>query len=170
MGERMGTPGGGGSSISDARSIPGDGLLIMDEAAFQAVAAHCAEGYPHEVCGLLVGRAEGDGVKRIVRAERAKNLNTERAHDRYELDPMDWLRVDRSLDGTDLAIVGVYHSHPDHPARPSQTDLERAWPALSYLIVSVEKGTPTTARSWVLNEAAGRFEEETVRLEPGGGS
>ena len=140
-------------------------MLIMDEAVYKAVAAHCAEGYPHEVCGLLVGRAEGDGVKRIVRAERARNLNTERAHDRYELDPMDYLRIDRSLDGTDLAIVGVYHSHPDHPARPSQTDLERAWPALSYLIVSVEKGTPVVARSWVLDEAAGRFQEEPVRIQ-----
>jgi len=140
-------------------------MLIIDEAAYAAIAAHGSEGYPYEVCGLLVGKAEG-GVKRIVRAERARNLNTERAHDRYELDPMDFLRVDRSLDGTDLAIVGVYHSHPDHPARPSQTDLERAWPALSYLIVSVEKGTPVAARSWVLDEAAGQFREEPVRVEP----
>src|SRR5690606_25408508 len=130
-----------------------------------AIAAHCSEGYPYEVCRLLAGKAEG-GVKRIVRAERARNRNTERAHDRYEHDPMEFLRVDRSLAGRDLAIVGVYHSHPDLPARPAQTDLERAWPALSYLIVSVEKGTPVAARSWVLDEAAGQFQEGPVRVEP----
>src|SRR5690606_13796735 len=141
-------------------------MLIMDEAAFQAIAAHCQEGYPFEVCGLLVGRAEG-GATRILRAERAKNLNTQRPHDRYELDPMDWLRVDRSLDGTDLAIVGLDHSHPDHPARPSPTDLELAWPGLPYLIVSVEKGPPTEARAWVLDEAAGAFREKPLRVEPG---
>ncbi|MBO8142117.1 MAG: M67 family metallopeptidase [Firmicutes bacterium] len=142
-------------------------MIILDRDTYEAILAHCCEEYPHEACGLLVGRAEQDGAKRLVRAERARNLNTERAHDRYELDPQDFLRVDRSLDGTGYAIAGVYHSHPDHPARPSAFDTERAWPGVSYLLVSVARGRPAEARSWVLDEGTQTFREEPIRIEQG---
>ncbi len=138
-------------------------MLIVRSQAYEAMLAHAREDYPHECCGLLVGRVEGE--RRLVESvRRARNLNVERAHDRFELDPQDYLRVDRELRGTGLEIVGFYHSHPDHPARPSQYDAERAFPSYSYIIISVEKGTPVQARSWVFDEANRRFDEEGLEV------
>lgn len=107
-----------------------------------------------------------------MRAEPAENLNAERSHDRYDLDPRAWVRVERCLASAPpprLEIVGVYHSHPDHPARPSRTDLERAWPDLVYLIVAVEKGRSAAATAWVLCESPRGFDEMEVFLPEGGG-
>jgi proteasome lid subunit RPN8/RPN11 len=114
----------------------------------------------------MIGTAEaGD---RVVHASRkCKNLNTERAHDRYEMDPMCMLKTQREFENGPLDIVGIYHSHPDHPSRASQTDTDRAWPDYSYVIASVQKGTVAGAQSWVLNEAEKRFYEEPLVVDEG---
>ena len=107
-----------------------------------------------------------DGETRIVHTFRkAKNLNTERAHDRYDMDPMDQLRTQREFAGTEFDVIGIYHSHPDHPSRPSQTDTDRAWPNYSYVIISVQGGTVASANSWVLNEGERKFYEEPLVTE-----
>jgi len=103
------------------------------------------------------------GENKEVHAFRTcKNLNTERAHDRYDMDPLDMLRVEREFENSPWDIIGIYHSHPDHPSRPSQTDTDRAWPAYSYVIISVQKGSVATAQSWVLNEGERKFYEEPL--------
>lgn len=118
-----------------------------------------SEGHPLETCGLLVGRSEGDRVE-IARVTQARNLNQQRASDRYELDPKDFLEADKAarLDGLD--IVGFWHSHPDCPARPSTTDLEAAWDGYSYLIIGVTGAGDTDLHSWRL--AQDLFLEETI--------
>lgn len=140
-------------------------MIRLEREHLTAIHRHAEEAYPEECCGLLVGTLSPAGDKQIHRVERATNLNRERARDRYELDPRDFLRVDGELRGTDLAIVGVYHSHPDHPARPSRFDAERAWPAFSYVIVSVQEGRAAATHSWLYDAARGEFDLEPVEVE-----
>jgi len=117
------------------------------------------DGYPNEACGLVVGLQE-HGCTRVRRAVQARNLVVERARDRFELDPGDQLAADRAAQGEGLAVVGVWHSHPDHPAVPSETDRAAAWESWSYLILSVGAEGVGALRSWRLS--AGAFQEEEV--------
>jgi len=95
--------------------------------------------YPHEGCGVLIGAYEGDAV--VVReATSARNLWTQRLADRYDMDPADIQAADRSARARGLDVVGFWHSHPDHPARPSQLDSERSWADYAYLIVNTVAG------------------------------
>jgi proteasome lid subunit RPN8/RPN11 len=83
------------------------------------------------------------------------------------MDPKCWLNTEREFDGSPWAIVGIYHSHPDHPSRASQTDTDAAWPNYSYVIASVQKGTVASTQSWLLNETEKRFYEEAVVVDEG---
>lgn len=136
--------------------------IVIPRAVMEQIRQHAEEAYPHECCGLFVGVIDPDGTRRVIRAERARNTNTERAHDRFELDPDDFLRIDQAARADGYEVIGCYHSHPDHPAEPSQYDAERAFPAFSYLIVSVQNGKSTDAYSWQFNEALGQFGQELV--------
>ena len=111
--------------------------MKIRKTALDEVHRHAAEGYPYEVCGLLLGPPGGEEV---TEARRATNLVTDRAHDRYEIDPRDQIRIQREADAIGLDVLGYYHSHPDHPARASITDAERSWAGPVYVIVSCEKG------------------------------
>ena len=127
---------------------------------------HMESSYPNECCGLLIGTS--DGQTRVAHTFRkCRNLNTERAHDRYEMDPLCMLQAQREFESGPWDIVGIYHSHPDHPSRPSQTDTDRAWPNWSYIIVSVQKGTVASAQSWVLNDVEKKFYEEPLVVDEG---
>ena len=133
--------------------------LELGEALRERLRQWAQQGYPRECCGLLLGRS-ADGVVRVAEATSARNLNTERAQDRFELDPQDFLRADTLARERGLEIVGVWHTHPDHPAVPSATDLESAWEGWSYLILSVAAQGVQAMRSWRL---AGReFVEEHI--------
>lgn len=139
-------------------------MLVLSEALREELAARIAAGYPHETCGLLIGRASGVGADVEARVERvveARNLNTERARDRFVLDPGDWVRADDAARADGLDIVGIWHSHPDHPPEPSETDRLAAHEGYSYLIVNVTRDGAGAMRSWRL--AAQRFHEETLR-------
>jgi len=114
------------------------------------------KGYPHEICGLLIGVAHHDGWN-ITEARTVDNLNTSRAADRFELDPVAYQTIDRSLRGTGQEIVGVFHSHPDCLAQPSPTDLTHAWDMFLYPIISVEKGVATALNYWALNDQGTHF-------------
>jgi proteasome lid subunit RPN8/RPN11 len=115
--------------------------------------------YPHEACGLLLGRHERERTE-VVEVYEARNLDTERAADRYELDPADHLAAEESARRLGLDVVGIWHSHPDHPARPSDTDLVHAWEGWSYAIVAVDAKGAYELRAWRLERR--RFVEEEV--------
>lgn len=115
--------------------------------------------YPHEACGLLLGRRTQAGAV-VVHASEARNLAGNRARWRYELDPADHLAAEERARGLDLEVVGIWHSHPDQPARPSETDRVQAWNGWSYVIVSLAAGASSELRSWHL--AGERFEEEEL--------
>ena len=134
-------------------------MLRLPHTLGESLNAFALQGYPRETCGLLLGVRMGD-EHAVTEVRRARNLNVERAEDRYELDPDDFLAADREARAAGLDIVGIWHSHPDHPARPSATDRDGAWPGWSYLIVSVGREGVGEIRSWRLNGAD--FEEEAI--------
>ena len=141
-------------------------MIKIPSSILREVYDHMETSYPYECCGLLVGTAHAD--ERVVHTFRkCRNLNTERAHDRYEMDPKCWLNTEREFDNSPWSIVGIYHSHPDHPSRASQTDTDAAWPNYSYIIASVQKGTVASTQSWLLNEAEKRFYEEPLVVDEG---
>ncbi len=128
-------------------------------AAYEALRAHGAEGYPHEICGILVGPR---GSKTVTEAKRARNIIVERSRDRYEIDPRDHIRIQREADANGHDIIGYYHSHPDHPAQASRFDTERAWAGYVYLIVSVANGEPVDANAFVAERDGGPFRPEPL--------
>jgi proteasome lid subunit RPN8/RPN11 len=135
--------------------------LVISTRHLQTIARHAGVSYPEECCGFLIGRASGEDVF----AERILSVGNERAdsrHNRYVITPETVLAAQKEARARGLDIVGYYHSHPDHPAIPSEFDREHAWPGVSYLIVSVEKGQVTAARSWRLIDDRSRFEEEAI--------
>jgi proteasome lid subunit RPN8/RPN11 len=141
-------------------------MITIPSLLMREIYDHMESSYPHECCGLMVGTVEG-GHRRVYAFRKCKNLNTERAHDRYEMDPLCILKTSREFEGSPWDIIGIYHSHPDHPSRASQTDTDRGWPNYSYVIVSVQKGTVASAQSWVLNEDEKRFYEEVLVVDEG---
>ena len=117
------------------------------------------DGYPHEVCGLLVG-SSGAEATTVSRVTRARNLAVERLRDRYTLDPEHFLAVDSVARESGMEVVGVWHTHPDHPPRPSSTDREAAWECFSYLILAVNADGVADITAWRLRR--GRFDEQPV--------
>ncbi len=122
---------------------------------------HLEQGYPNEACGVMLGT--GDTVTEVV---AASNQRDDSAHNRYLIDPLAYLKIEREADRRGIAVLGIYHSHPDVAARPSQFDLDHAWPNLSYLIVSVAKGRAVETFSWRLREDRSQFDQEPVEILP----
>jgi proteasome lid subunit RPN8/RPN11 len=144
--------------------------LVLPAAAHSAIARHAEGAYPEEACGILVGRfAEApDGGRSGARVERAlpaENVHSDRRR-RYAIAPEALLAAQRRAREEGCELVGYYHSHPDHPPRPSATDRSDAWPGVSYLIVAVAAGRAGEARSWRWDAEAGRFVEEAVEVVP----
>lgn len=134
-------------------------MLVLPPEIRAEIEGWIRAGYPEETCGLLVGKGRS-GRTETSRATLARNLNRERARDRYELDPADFMAADLAARESGLEIVGVWHSHPDHPAEPSETDRAAAWEGWSYLIVEVTRSGIAAVRSWRLS--AQRFDEEPI--------
>ena len=114
------------------------------------------QAYPSECCGAIAGPV--DGEKRAVRLYPVANRRTDDPH-RYLIEAEQLRSVERDARANNWEILGFYHSHPDHPARPSATDLAQAWPNLTYIIVAVREGTPEDLKSWRLLEDRSGFEE-----------
>src|SRR5438128_12560860 len=106
-------------------------------------------GYPNEACGALLGR-DNDGDHDVVEFRGMRNTITDRPWDRYALDPLEQLRVQKDAELRGLEIIGFAHSHPDHPPVPSRVDGDHAWSFYSYVVASVQKGSLREARSWRL--------------------
>jgi len=125
-------------------------MLKIDQTEFDAIRGHGEETYPHECCGVLLGQMRED--ERVVTSiARCGNTRTDSPQNRYHIDPRELVRIQRQGRERGEDIVGFYHSHPDHPARWSQTDLAEAhWLGCSYVITSVEKGKAVVTNSFEL--------------------
>jgi proteasome lid subunit RPN8/RPN11 len=124
--------------------------LRLPGALADEIRRHGEAAYPAECCGAMVGRAEG-AAKEVLRLSPAVNRRTDDSH-RYLIAPDDLRRLEREVREAGQEIVGYYHSHPDHPARPSAFDAEHAWPWYSYLIVRIDRGRGADMASWVLDD------------------
>ncbi|MDX8393816.1 MAG: M67 family metallopeptidase [Mariprofundales bacterium] len=125
--------------------------------------SHAIKGYPHEICGLLIGKFSTSGWQ-IDEAIPVPNINTERVADRFQLDPKIYKQTDTKLRGTGREIIGVYHSHPDCPAKPSPTDVEHAWDGWCYIIISVAEKQVVDISFWALNDAGTAFSASSAEV------
>jgi proteasome lid subunit RPN8/RPN11 len=138
--------------------------LVLDPRHASAIRRHGEADYPAEACGLIGGAVEGD-QKITVQLVPLVNRRTDSARNRYLIDPDSFRHGEERLERDGLEVIGVYHSHPDHPPVPSAFDREHAWPRLSYVIVGVNRGNATELKSWVLADGRGSFEEEQITNE-----
>jgi len=145
----------------------------------EAIRAHASREYPNECCGILVGAAN-EGSKEVREVIPLKNLRLdpenaqkllpvsdpriESERNRFLIDPKDQLRVEKEARARGLEVLGYFHSHPDHPARPSNYDRDHAWPWYSYVILSVERGKAKDLTCWVLSHDRSRFDPEQMEV------
>jgi proteasome lid subunit RPN8/RPN11 len=126
-------------------------MLRLPQSAYAALRRHGEETYPHECCGVLLGQMDDNSTRLVTSVARAGNTRTDSAHNRYNIDPKELVRIQREGRERGEDIIGFYHSHPDHPAQWSQTDLAEAhWFGCSYLIISVENGKAVLTNSFEL--------------------
>jgi proteasome lid subunit RPN8/RPN11 len=135
-------------------------MIAFEPEAQAEMIAIGERGYPHEICGLMFGKA-GD-ERRVAEVFECGNLNKLKPETRYDMDPKDYMKGEKLARQKGLDVVGIFHSHPDHPDKASETDRQAAWPGFSYIIMSIQKGKFASMKSWVLNEAS-QFDEEPIR-------
>lgn len=130
-----------------------------------AIARHGEAGYPDEICGFLLG-TQMDGEKWVREVVAVANTweETDERRRRFLIAPQDFLREERRAREAGWEILGFYHSHPDHPAQPSETDREAAWPGYSYVIQSVRDGRAAEVRSWRLQDDRAGYDEEAIHV------
>jgi proteasome lid subunit RPN8/RPN11 len=141
--------------------------LHIPKAVFDSIRGHGEETYPYECCGVLLGRSTPDGWS-VAAAVRAGNTRTDSAHNRYQIAPIELVKIQREAHRQGLDIAGFYHSHPDHPAQWSATDFAEAhWIGCSYVITEVADGRAGVTNSFHLagaTEEDKRFEPETISI------
>jgi proteasome lid subunit RPN8/RPN11 len=131
--------------------------LRLNGGVADAIRRHGADTYPNECCGALIGR-EGE----VVATFALPNTTEEGPRRRFLVRPDDYRQAEKEARAAGGDLLGFYHSHPDHPARPSQYDLDHAWPFFSYIIVSVRAGAPEDMTSWRLREDRSTFDQEDL--------
>ena len=131
--------------------------LSLGPGVRDGIERHGAETYPHECCGALLGEAD-----RVVAIHQLPNVTTEGPRRRFRVSDADYLAAERRAREAGLTLLGFYHSHPDHPAVPSQYDLDHALPTFVYPIVSIQAGAPVALRAWSLRVDRSTFDERPV--------
>lgn len=142
-------------------------MLRIGQHGYESLRRHGEQTYPHECCGVLLGVIVGD-VRQVREVVPAGNARLDALHNRYSIDPAELVRIQRQARERELDIVGFYHSHPDHPARWSPTDLAEAhWIGCSYVITAVEHGRATQTNSFALTgetEESKHFVDEEIKI------
>src|SRR5476651_2236883 len=135
-----------------------DSRLAVSAAIDEAIRLHGQETYPHECCGALVGT---DG--RVTATVALPNTTEEGPRRRFLVRPSDYRLAEQRAGELEGELLGFYHSHPDHPARPSQYDLDHAWPTFAYVIVAVAAGVAGDMTVWYLKDDRSSFEEGSLQ-------
>jgi proteasome lid subunit RPN8/RPN11 len=140
--------------------------MKLSQQLLHRIHQHLEKGYPNEACGVMLG--QNGTVSEAIPADnqRAEVPATghESARNRYLIDPLIYLMIEREADERKLQVLGIYHSHPDVAAKPSKFDLDHAWPDFSYLIISVVKGKAVESNSWRLRDDRSAFDQEAVEI------
>jgi len=135
-------------------------MLTIHEKANNEMVADAIAGFPDECCGFLFGTGEGE-ERTVTAIQIVNNAKQGDKRRRFEIAPVDYLRAEKFADENDLQLLGVYHSHPNHPALPSEHDRVAAQPYFSYVIISVMDEKWSDTRCWRLNDEQ-QFEEEPI--------
>ena len=140
--------------------------LVLPQPLVEQIHQEGVAAYPNECCGLLVGTVEPRAVERIVPMPNVFDP-IERYH-RFTIDPLTMARVDEEASKLGRAVIGFYHSHPDHPARPSEYDRTHVppWSFYSHIIVAIEKAKPAAMTCWIFNEQSEQFDEQAILSHP----
>jgi proteasome lid subunit RPN8/RPN11 len=123
-----------------------------------------AAAYPNECCGVMFGRDIDSGSRRLVERIAAVDNAFDAAEQfhRFSITPKQLMQAEKDAAAEGRLVLGFYHSHPDHPARPSEYDHQHAWPFYSYVIVAISKGTPLDMTSWMLDEKTETFSRQDI--------
>ena len=145
--------------------------LILSNSLYKQIEDEGVRAFPNECCGVMIGRDEptpgGDRRRIVERLQRLTNsFEADEQYHRFRLDPKEYIDVEKAAGAEGKLVLGFYHSHPDHPARPSEYDRQHAWPFYSYVIVSIMQRTPAAMTSWLLDEATEQFTEEQIERSP----
>ena len=137
--------------------------LVLAGELRDRIEAEGVAAFPNECCGILVGR-DVRGRERIVDSllPGTNVFQADERYHRFSIDPRLQLKAEREAESQGKSVIGFYHSHPNHPARPSEYDREHGWPFYSYVIVSIMDGKPADLTSWVLNHQTEEFEQQTI--------
>jgi proteasome lid subunit RPN8/RPN11 len=134
-------------------------MIVIGSAPLAEMKAHASSIFPDECCGFLYGNEQSDGTRTISKIIEANNSKTGDKRRRFEITGKDYMKAEQFALENDFLLLGIYHSHPNHPAIPSEHDRIAALPYFSYIIISVMQGNIDHIRSWQLNGAL-QFEEE----------
>lgn len=138
-------------------------MIVLNPQQLIQIRRHGEQDYPYECCGLLIGRFTEDNRKIVAETYPISNAREESAkRNRFLIQPEELVRGERYARERRLDVIGFYHSHPDHPAVPSQYDLDYAWPTYSYIIISVQQGKAGDLLSWELEADRSRFNSEEI--------
>ena len=136
--------------------------LKFSKALHNEMKAHAQLEYPNECCGFFFGR-ESDGIRHVLEIQAVRNNQPGDQRRRFEISAYDYMQAERYAYTRELTLLGVYHSHPDHPAQPSKHDLKQAVPFFSYIIMAVTSDEVTNTTSWQLQDE--KFVEEEIIIE-----
>lgn len=138
--------------------------LHISENLLEFIKQHAKSTYPYECCGFIYGTDDGEN-RSVHHVEKASNSRDGDQRRRFEISVEEYLHAERQAAHLGYDLIGIYHSHPDHPSEPSEHDRNQAVPFFSYVIASVKNGTPGTTQSWRLQEDR-TFSEEAITTEP----
>ncbi|HXN24348.1 MAG TPA: M67 family metallopeptidase [Candidatus Dormibacteraeota bacterium] len=138
--------------------------IYLPPAADAQIRAHAAETYPYECCGALLGR-ELDRCREVLAPFPLINRRDDSPRNRFSVTSDDVRAAEKAARAGGCEVIGWYHSHPDHPSRPSEFDRQHAWPWYSYIIVSVAEGTPKEMNSWRLSDDRVQFSLEEIEVK-----
>jgi proteasome lid subunit RPN8/RPN11 len=140
-------------------------MIRFDDSVRVKMEKHAVTDFPDECCGFLFGREDPDGLRTVSVLKEVVNAKAGDKRRRFEITPKDYVQAENFSLENDLLFLGVYHSHPNHPAIPSEHDRVAAQPYFSYVIISVMQGEIDHTRSWRLNDES-IFEEEQITNTP----
>ncbi len=141
-------------------------MLYLSEPQKRQIEAHAAECYPQECCGALLGE-EGESGREVREVFPLVNRREDSPRNRFAITADDFRAAEKAAQQAGLELIGWYHSHPDHPAQPSDYDREHAWPWYSYVIVAVKERKPAEMTAWRLADDRTRFQTEEIQAKLG---
>lgn len=139
--------------------------IHLPKILFTKLSIHGIQAYPEECCGAMLGTIDSKNqlkiVTELVKIENSSNKNK---HRRFTITSQDYMQLEKKAKEKKLTLLGFYHTHPDHPCQPSQTDLKYSWPFFSYIILSIKDGNIDKCRSFFLDEKLNEFKEESFEI------